>query len=40
MLFEHVLQRFGYGNVGHFGAQSYHHALAAAFVLGFNLIIF
>jgi hypothetical protein len=25
--------------VGHFGAQTYHHAQAVAFVLGFNLII-
>jgi hypothetical protein len=32
-------QRSGYGNVGHFGAQTYHHAQAVAFVLGFNLII-
>jgi hypothetical protein len=30
-------QRSGYGNVGHFGAQTYHHAQAAAFVLVTNL---
>jgi hypothetical protein len=38
-VFYTCLQRFGYGNVGQLIAPPYHHAQAAAFVLGFNLII-